>query len=501
MSTLDSIYEKLIAGGLLLSISAILAQALGFVHNIVFAQVLSATAFGQLTIALTIVSVLGTILQFGLGSATRRYLNEYLETNQSERAFGTILFCITVPTLLALIFGLGLYFGAPYVSINLFNDPELEPVIRAGALLLLSKPILDILASSFQGYERFGTSVIVGALGQNFVKFVGALAVAVVGLSVSEVLSAMAGLSIVIAIGGVALIFSEIQPSTFRSVDIPTARLLTFSLPLFLSTFAGRLLSSADYFLIGGLLSTEAVGQYRPAFLIASVIPIGFRAFNQAMYPTAVSLLSNDDRSAFVNLLQTIMFWSFALTIPIFLWTVLFATEILLVFFGPAYQTGATALVILAVAMLVDVILGPVGALLELLEHTNVVLVSYIIAGTVNIVLNLLLIPRYLIVGAAVATAVSLILLNSIQYFAVRSHIRLSRDYSRWFRSLGIATFLVTPFLLLSLPPLVAVVLSIPYFLVTFALTVWVIPLMPREEQLLSTFRSKIIAVFKNERL
>jgi O-antigen/teichoic acid export membrane protein len=81
--------------------------------------------------------------------------------------------------------------------------------------------------------------------------------------------------------------------------------------------------------------------------------------------------------------------------------------------FGPEFERGSTALSILLVGQVVNVAAGPVGVLLTMTGHEKRVAAAVGASACCNLLLNLLLIPRFGIEGAAVASAVSLILWNA----------------------------------------------------------------------------------------
>jgi O-antigen/teichoic acid export membrane protein len=83
----------------------------------------------------------------------------------------------------------------------------------------------------------------------------------------------------------------------------------------------------------------------------------------------------------------------------------LFPTQILSIF-GKSFEEGASAFVILAFVSMVDVGTGMCGALIEMTGHTRLKLINSVIRVSVSIFLNFLLIPRYGILGAAIAALV-----------------------------------------------------------------------------------------------
>jgi O-antigen/teichoic acid export membrane protein len=130
-------------------------------------------------------------------------------------------------------------------------------------------------------------------------------------------------------------------------------------------------------------------------------------------------LMARDDRTRVRVLYQTGSFWISALALPAYILLFVFASPLMQVF-GPAFGRGATPLRILSVAMIVAVATGPVGIVLVMGGKTGWNLANASAAFAVNIGLNLLLIPRFGISGAAIAWSVSIIVQNLAPVVEVR---------------------------------------------------------------------------------
>ena len=112
----------------------------------------------------------------------------------------------------------------------------------------------------------------------------------------------------------------------------------------------------------------------------------------------------------------------------------------LLALYGPGFREGATALAILATSHLVNVSCGLVGWILLAGGRARTLLINNAVAAPFNIVLGLILIPRFGLVGTALAVLGSVVLINGMAILEVWLGYRVSR-----FVSLGIAGGLRSP--------------------------------------------------------
>src|SRR6185369_5196936 len=99
----------------------------------------------------------------------------------------------------------------------------------------------------------------------------------------------------------------------------------------------------------------------------------------------------------------------------------LLVPEALLGIFGPAYRTGAAALTILAAGQLFNAATGPLGQVINMSGRPYLTLVNNAAVAALNIVLCLILIPRYGLTGAACSTTASLTLVNLVKLAQVRA--------------------------------------------------------------------------------
>jgi O-antigen/teichoic acid export membrane protein len=132
--------------------------------------------------------------------------------------------------------------------------------------------------------------------------------------------------------------------------------------------------------------------------------------------------------------------WAFIATFPAFLTFVVFPGDVLAIFFEDGARQASLAFVVLACGFFTNAAFGRNRETLSGLGRTKLIMVANGVAYVLNILLNLLLIPVYSYVGAAVASAISYISLNLLIYVFLRSQFDIS-PFSRWTRR----TFVVLP--------------------------------------------------------
>lgn len=186
---------------------------------------------------------------------------------------------------------------------------------------------------------------------------------------------------------------------------------LAVSLPLLFLDSSFMILNQTDTLLIGAILGTKFVGIYNAASQTASVVNIMLAAVNAIAAPEFASLYAQGDIAGLQRLTSTIAKWMFVPTLVIASGLILFAAPVLNLF-GLEFVAGKWAMIALVLGQLVNVGAGSVGYLLIMTGHQNQCAKVIGICALVNIVLNFIAIPTLGILGAGLATGLSMALWN-----------------------------------------------------------------------------------------
>ena len=117
--------------------------------------------------------------------------------------------------------------------------------------------------------------------------------------------------------------------------------------------------------------------------------------------------------------------WLAFITMPIFLVLCLYPEYVLNFLFGSAYIDAAPALRILSIGFILEALSGPNVATLIALGESRFIMWATLAAAAINVVLNIVLIPLWGIVGAAIASAVSLTLFGAIKSVKLYASYRI----------------------------------------------------------------------------
>lgn len=180
-----------------------------------------------------------------------------------------------------------------------------------------------------------------------------------------------------------------------------------FTAPRAVAILAQTTIQRIDIVLVAIIRGPAEAAIYTAAtrFLVAG--QFGNTAISMAAQPRFAELFATGDRRGANVVYQTTTGWLVLLTWPMYLLAVLFGPEVLTVF-GHSYRAGGTVMVILGCAMLVSTACGQVDMVLITTGRSGWSLANGLAAVGVNVTLDLLLIPRYGITGAAIGWAAAI---------------------------------------------------------------------------------------------
>ena len=174
-----------------------------------------------------------------------------------------------------------------------------------------------------------------------------------------------------------------------------------------------------DILLVGALVSGYAAGVYSAVSKLAIVGTFALEGNRLAIGPQLSALLARRQFDRAAELYQSATRWLMLASWPLYLILGIFPAVILGIF-GARYTAGASALVVLSAAMLVNLGTGNVTVVLLMGGKSSWSALNAGAALIVNIGLNFLLVPRMGIVGAAIAWAASIVVDNITAVIEVR---------------------------------------------------------------------------------
>lgn len=186
---------------------------------------------------------------------------------------------------------------------------------------------------------------------------------------------------------------------------------LKISLPLLLIAGFQIVLNRSDTIMVGIFIGTKEAGIYNVAARTANILGFILVAVSSVVVPMFSQLYTKEkikELQILVSKSSHIIFWPSLISAILI---IIFSKYIFLLF-GREFVVAQCSLYILLIGQIINAFAGSVGALLNMTGNQNYSAGIYGLSAIINIILNVIFIPKYGIIGAAIATMFTMILWN-----------------------------------------------------------------------------------------
>jgi O-antigen/teichoic acid export membrane protein len=408
-------------GGGLNLLGAILGQAAVFGVLLLLARVLDIRQVGRYAQCYAVLSLLGLLALSGFRAGVTRFVAVHLADDDPAAVRGTVRLALAVSTGSAALLGVALAVAAPWLADRL-NDPALTPGLRLMALTLPAMTVCEAALAATRGWRSQRAFTLIGQIYEPVCRLVltAVLLLAGAGLTGSFWAIVVAGWSA----AALALLALRRRLSALDGAGrtYRPRQLFSFSTVSWVSSLSSTGLIWLDTLLLGFYANPD-IGVYNVATRLVTVAVFVLAPLNAAFGPYLAHLHHQGRMDEVRRSYASVTGWVVRLSLPAFAALLVFPDELLRLF-GGAFTAGAAVTVILACGQLVNAATGPCGTVLNMSGRVALNMWDNLAALVLNVLLNLWLIPAYGIVGAAVAWAASLAVVNAARVLQVRSLIR-----------------------------------------------------------------------------
>lgn len=443
--TMEELTKQVAKGAGITFTGGILGRALLYVSLLIIARLLGAELFGIYSLGFGVFTFFALLARMGLDCGVVRYVSIYKGNEDRGRVKGVIAQSLIFSFLIGVGVGTILYFGSGWIAITFFRKEGLEDVIKLFSFGVPFMSTVLVAVEATRGFQKMQYPVYVTNIFQPLAKLCLILILfwfgfRLYGVIWATVISVVSGL--LLALFYIRKLFPEIIGIIKPIYE--TKKLMKFSIILFFTCLAGFFFMWTDVLMLGYFHSASKVGVYRAASQTALLLVMILSAFTSIFAPIAGELYAKKEMDKLNGLLKIVTKWGLYISLPIFLIMAYLAKEILSIF-GSQFTDGWQVLVILISAQFVYVGIGDMGWVLVMCGMRNLWFYIITVIATMNIALNFLTIPKYGMIGAAVATGISIVGIHLAGLIAVRYSLNLFPLDRRYLKGLaaGFVAFIV----------------------------------------------------------
>ena len=412
MLNLKSIYTRIISiepvqrQSIISFLAQIVFTFLGFLSTMYFAHTVGASVLGAYFLFMAYYGISSIISDGGFGGAAIKRISE----GEEQDAYFSVFFVLRllfVTAVVALLFAFRSFF------VDLDN---------AGLFIWL---LIALIVSIFYGTIHHS----IAGCGKMGIYAIGTF-ITDVSRIIFQVFAVYFGFkSAGLAGGFVAGMFvgalMELRFFNLRFVHFGwrhVKSLSTFSFWLFLTSGGSMIFLYADTILIGYFLNNAEVGVYRVILQFTTVAAFTAIAIRSTLWPKISRWGKINESGLIEGSLSRAFSYSLALAIPVLIGGILLGDKLLYYFYGAEFARGYPVLIVLLCVQVVNVFQYLFTTYLSALDYQKEAFKVTAIAATLNIILNIILIPIIGITGAAIATLATMIL-NALLAHRVLSRI------------------------------------------------------------------------------
>jgi len=430
-----------------------------YFYSIITARTLGPENLGILVIAANILGFIMMFANLGLPSGVTRFIPFYREKGDEPRVKGVLIGSIAITLASATVFAVIMFLLSDFIGIGIYNEPKISLVIKYYAAAVPIGTLLSTIMLAILGFKQvkhfvFVRNILETASKLFFVLILFALGFRLFGVVFAFLLSY--SLALLVAF---YLLEKKVYPFVKTKIKpkFELEELFKFSIPLLAATFFSLLLTTLDSFMLGYFVNSAAVGIYSVAETLARLQLIAYNSISILFVPIVTGYFVANKMGEMSFFFKAITRWIFVVSLPMLLFLILFSQQMLSVLYGAEYVSGFMSLAILSIGFFLVVAVGPTQSMLRAVGKTKYDLINTVVAAIVNIGLNWFLIPLFEsigagqgIVGAAIATAISLAVWNILTLVEVLVLVKIHPYNSSFFKPIiaSFATAAVTVYLM-----------------------------------------------------
>lgn len=399
------------------SIYTYIGVGLGFANSaILLPHLISSEQIGLLSLLNSLTNILAAVSALGLPLMTLRLFPRFRNPDQSHGGFFAFMILMT---LAGVVMGTVILLSMDHLLLSSRNMARnYEPFMYACIGLF----ILRLIFKNFDAFIRMLYNTVLGAFTENFLlKFAISLALAVFWLIGGyDFLYLFIIYTLALGIPGIISIIYilakgewNLQISRFTSSNLAT-RTEVFSLGIFgwLGSLGAIIVLEIDRVMISNMLGLAENGIYTTAFFFGLFISLPARGVRRVAAVVLADAWKEDNIKSIGQIYQKSALNQFLFGLYLFLGVWLNVDYVFQVI-PPEYSAGKYVILFIGLGQLFEMATGVNYEVITTSKHYHFSTYFNAVLILLTVGLNYVLIPTWGIVGAAVATALALILVNT----------------------------------------------------------------------------------------
>lgn len=377
-----------------------------FILRVFLARYLGAGDLGLYTLSFTVYSFGMLFSVFGIGAALTKYVAQYKEDTPKTK------FLVSSGSITALLIGcatgLILYFCSAPIANIFFDMPELGGLLRIVSFVFpfiaLEKATLGFL----NGLRQMRLFALI-SITQSILTIILTIALVLCGYGPRGAVLSFVLPIVLMSLFSLFSIRKSLAKPKLEYCKPAIKMLLAFGGYVILANSVDRIQAYSDSIMLGYFMKEIDVGIYAVAILLSQAIRLPSQAIQMITSPTIATHWGNGNIDNIEKLINKAIKYTAVFIVPVSFLVVFLAREIITLIFSVEFVPAVFPFQILVIGAVVGAIQASVGGALSSTAYVSMIFKISGITSVANVILNLLLIPRLGITGAAIATSTSMV--------------------------------------------------------------------------------------------
>ena len=405
----DPKFSEVLSGSIYTIGAKVVATCLGLGVSAFTARFYGAEMMGVLSLIVSFLMFATMLSVAGTSVSILRFIPEHVTRYSVKSAFLVYRKNLYFVIVVSLLFGIFFFFSSEVIAERVFSKPQLAGLFALSSLFLIFNALSELTTQAVRGLKLIRTFAFMQVLRPFFMLlFLFILTCWHAGRNVPVYALLIAiGMSAIIGIVLVAVSFRKKLQAGDPVQPVPLFKIIKISLPMFMTASMHYVVGQTGIVMLGVFCPVNEVGYYAVAVKLATLSTFTLQAINSMAAPKFSELFHSGKMDELFYVAQKsakLIFWT---TLPVLLVLIGFGKPLLGFFFGKEFVVAYWPLLFLLGGQFVNSVCGSTGYFMDMTGHQKVFRNIIAAAAVINIILNVLLIPRLGILGAAVSAMIS----------------------------------------------------------------------------------------------
>lgn len=423
--------------------SKILPAIISVISIPVFTNLFPPSEYGIYSLAMSTVNLISTITFGWIYDSIIRYYDEYTNEKESKNFFSNI--SILTIIIFSIVFLISLV-------ITIFFLDQIKPykyIIAFSILMFYSLTLMSISKRILRASRKSGVySFMTVLLSLGKLLFVILFYEKLSFLGVSIIILGTLLMEILIVLISFYIIKPKININYFNKKFIK--EIARYGFPLMAASACYWFLSVSDRYIIGIFRSTEEVGLYSISYNISSKsLTLVFSIISLAAFPLIVKAWNNHKKEYVEDLLSKIVKYYYILTVPIVSAIFIISPLLLEILASEKYLSGYIVMPWISLSILLRGVTTYLHYAWQLNKNTMSIFYLNLISAIVNIVINLIFVPKYGFIAAGISTFIAYLTYLVLAYRWSRDILKIDLITKELVKIIYASVFMLVPVSLL----------------------------------------------------